>query len=131
MWSYVIIKLLLPSSVLHSVLAMLVLHSLLAVLLPVVLPSKLPKNNIHFFTSQKRLDEIEEDTSQDLIKDGSLNTMPYETENVRGSLKYYQNIPENTANDYHNSNIKEKVMRQKKLIYVCSKRSTNYKNKNK
>ena len=25
-----------------------------------------------------------------------------ETENVRGSLKYYQNIPENTANEYHN-----------------------------
>ena len=102
MWSYVIIKLLLPSSVLHSVLAMLVLHSLLAVLLPVVLPSKLPKNNIHFFTSQLRLDDIEEDTSQDLIEDGSLNTMLGETENVRGSLKYYQNIPEITANEYHN-----------------------------
>ena len=102
MGPYVIIKLLLPSLVLHSVLAMLFLHSLLAVLLPVVLPSKLQKNNIHFLTSQLRLDDIAGDTSQDFIDDGSLNTMLDETENVRGSLKYYRNVPENTANEYHN-----------------------------
>ena len=82
---------------------MLLLHSLLAVLLPVVLPSKLQKNNIHFFTPQLRLDDIEEGTSQDLMEDGSLNTMLDETENVRVSLKYYQNIPDNTANEYPNN----------------------------
>ena len=81
---------------------MLLLVSFLAVLLPVVLPSNLQKNNIHFLTSQSRLDDIEENTNQNLVEDGSLNTMLDETENVRGSLKYYQNIPENTANEYHN-----------------------------
>ena len=82
---------------------MLLLLSVLALLLPVVLPSKLQKNNIHFYTSQLRLHDIEENTNQNLIEDGSLNTMVDETENVRGSLKYYQNIPENTANEYYNS----------------------------
>ena len=81
---------------------MLFLLSFLAVLLPVVLPSKLPKNNIHFSTFQLRIDDIDVDTNQNLIEDGSRNTMLDETENVGGSLKYYQNIPENTANEYHN-----------------------------
>ena len=82
---------------------MLLLLSFLAVLLPVVLPSTLQKNNIHFSTSQWRHDDIEENTNQNLIEDGSRNTMLDETENVRGSLKDYQNIPKNTANEYHNN----------------------------
>ena len=82
---------------------MLLLLSILAVLLPVVLSSKLQKNNIHLYTSQFRVDDIEEDTNQNWIEDGSLNTMLDESENDSGILKDYQDIPENTANAYHNN----------------------------